>query len=104
MKIKLIISSLLALSLAACGSNRKVAEQPSNHGEEIGFHHATLLGDFDGYPMWQWFSDFMGGVTFKNYIAPLADGTVCVEDDSHPVLKGVDKTFVLPDDEWATIL
>src|SRR6266436_4044692 len=25
----------------------------------IGFHHATLLGEFDGYPMWKWFSDFM---------------------------------------------
>src|SRR6202043_770617 len=24
----------------------------------IGFHHATLLGEFDGYPMWRWFSDF----------------------------------------------
>ena len=28
----------------------------------VGFHHATLLGDFDGFPMWQWFSDFMGGI------------------------------------------
>ncbi len=71
-------------------------------GSWIGFHHATLLGDFDGYPMWKWFSDFMGGVTFKNYIAPLADGTVAVEDAEHPVMKGVDKNFVLPDDEWYT--
>src|ERR1700730_7706869 len=22
----------------------------------IGFHHASLLGEFDGYSMWQWFS------------------------------------------------
>src|SRR5258708_2727160 len=22
----------------------------------IGFHHATLLGVFDGFPMWSWFS------------------------------------------------
>lgn len=29
-------------------------------GGWIGFHHATLLGEFDGYPLWQWFSDFMG--------------------------------------------
>lgn len=69
-------------------------------GSWIGFHHATLLGDFDGFPMWKWFSDFMGGVTFRNYIAPLADGTVGVEDSQHPVMKGVDKKFVLPDDEW----
>lgn len=68
----------------------------------IGFHHATLLGDFDGYPMWQWFSDFMGGIRFNNYIAPLADGKVIVEDTSHPVMKGLDAHFILPDDEWYT--
>lgn len=70
------------------------------HGGWIGFHHATLLGEFDGYPMWQWFSDFMGGVRFKNYIAPLADGTLIVEDEQHPVMKGVPASFVVPDDEW----
>lgn len=69
-------------------------------GGWIGFHHATLLGEFDGYPMWQWFSDFMGGVRFKNYIAPLADGTLIVEDEQHPVMKGVPASFVVPDDEW----
>jgi hypothetical protein len=71
-------------------------------GGWIGFHHATLLGEFDGYPMWQWFSDFMGGVRFKNYIAPLADGTLIVEDKQHPVMKDVPVSFVVPDDEWYT--
>ena len=71
-------------------------------GGWIGFHHATLLGEFDGYPMWQWFSDFMGGVRFKNYIAPLADGTLIVEDKQHPVMKDVPAPFVVPDDEWYT--
>jgi chitinase len=71
-------------------------------GGWVGFHHATLLGEFDGYPMWQWFSDFMGGIRFKNYIAPLADGTMYVEDKAHPVMKGVPDSFVIPDDEWYT--
>ena len=71
-------------------------------GGWIGFHHATLLGEFDGYPMWQWISDFMGGVRFKNYIAPLADGTLIVEDKQHPVMKDVPASFVVPDDEWYT--
>ena len=71
-------------------------------GGWIGFHHATLLGEFDGYPMWQWFSDFMGGVRFKNYIAPLADGTLIVEDKQHPVMKDVPASFVVPDGEWYT--
>ena len=71
-------------------------------GGWIGFHHATLLGEFDGYPMWQWFSDFMGGVRFKNYIAPLANGTLIVEDKQLPVMKDVPASFVVPDDEWYT--
>ncbi len=72
-------------------------------GSYIGFHHATLLGDqFDGYKMWEWFSDFMGSIRFKNYIAPLADGNVCVEDSGHPVMQGVSSTFIIPKDEWYT--
>lgn len=71
-------------------------------GGWIGFHHATLLGEFDGYPLWSWFSDFMGGIRYKNYIAPLADGTVTVEEMKHPVMKGVSSSFVIPDDEWYT--
>jgi chitinase len=71
-------------------------------GGWVGFHHATLLGEFDGYPMWQWFSDFMGGIRFQNYIAALADGTVTVETVDHPVMKDVPATFVIPDDEWYT--
>jgi len=71
-------------------------------GGWVGFHHATLLGEFDGYPIWQWFSDFMGGIRFKNYVAALATATVNVEDMEHPVMKGVNKSFSIPDDEWYT--
>jgi len=68
----------------------------------VGFHHATLLGEFDGFKIWNWFSDFMGGIQFKNYIAPTASGKVIVEDSTHPVMEGVDPSFVLPHDEWYT--
>lgn len=71
-------------------------------GGWVGFHHATLLGEFDGYPLWHWFSDFMGGIRFKNYIAAKADGTVHVEASEHPVMQGVNKSFLIPDDEWYT--
>jgi type 1 glutamine amidotransferase len=71
-------------------------------GGWVGFHHATLLGDFDGYPVWKWFSGFMGGILFKNYIAPTASGTVHVEDSKHPVMKNVSPSFTLHDDEWYT--
>lgn len=71
-------------------------------GGWIGFHHATLLGEFDGYPMWPWFSTFMGGIRFTNYIKTFASGTVHVEDESHPAMKGLPPTFEIKDEEWYT--
>ena len=71
-------------------------------GGWIGFHHATLLGEFDGYPMWPWFSNFMGGIRWKDYIAKFATGTVKVESPEHPVMRGVPRTFVVKDEEWYT--
>jgi type 1 glutamine amidotransferase len=71
-------------------------------GGWVGFHHATLLGEFDGYPMWDWFSNYMGGIRFKNYIAKLSSGVVHLEDSNHPVMKGIPKTFVIKDEEWYT--
>ncbi len=71
-------------------------------GGWVGFHHAALLGEFDGYPMWDWFSKFMGGIRFKNYIAAKASATVNIEDKKNPVMKGVPSRFVIPDDEWYT--
>src|SRR3984885_222616 len=71
-------------------------------GGWVGFHHASLLGEFDGYPMWDWFSQFMGGIRWKNYIAARATATVHVEDKIHPVMKGLPDTFSIPDDEWYT--
>jgi type 1 glutamine amidotransferase len=71
-------------------------------GGWVGFHHASLLGEFDGFPMWKWFSDFMGGIRFKNYIAATASGTVSIENKNHPVTKGIPSNFVIPGEEWYT--
>src|ERR1700691_3957661 len=49
-------------------------------GGWIGFHHATLLGEFDGYGIWPWFSEFMGSIRFTDYIAKFASATVVVEE------------------------
>jgi uncharacterized protein len=68
----------------------------------IGFHHASLLGEFDGYSMWQWFSDFMGGIRYANYIPGFARAIVHVEDSSHPVMKGIPSSFTIDKDEWYT--
>jgi type 1 glutamine amidotransferase len=69
-------------------------------GGWVGFHHASLLGEFDGFGMWNWFSRFMGGIRFENYIAKKATATVHVEDHKHPVMKNLPDSFRIPDDEW----
>lgn len=72
-------------------------------GGWIGFHHATLLGEFDGFGIWPWFSQFMGGIRFTDYIPGFATATVIVEDGAHPVMKGVvGPSFVVEKEEWYT--
>ncbi len=71
-------------------------------GGWIGFHHATLLGEFDGYPMWPWFSTFMGGIRFTRYIPTFATGTVGVEAPAHPVMKDLPAHFTIENEEWYT--
>jgi type 1 glutamine amidotransferase len=71
-------------------------------GGWIGFHHATLLGEFDGFPIWPWFQKFMGGVRFKDYIATFVSGTVAVEDPGHPTMRGVAAHFQIENEEWYT--
>jgi type 1 glutamine amidotransferase len=71
-------------------------------GGWVGFHHAMLLGDFDGYPMWPWWSHFMGDIRYTSYIAQFAAATVKVEDQHHPVTKGLPSSFVIDKEEWYT--
>lgn len=68
----------------------------------IGFHHATLLGEFDGHTMWNWFSEWMGGIRFRDYIASFAAGTVQVERPGHPCMQGLPKRFRIFSEEWYT--
>lgn len=72
------------------------------HGGWVGLHHASLLGEFDGYAMWPWFSEFMGGIRYKNYIPDFARATVHVEAKGHPCLKGLPATFEIEKEEWYT--
>jgi type 1 glutamine amidotransferase len=68
-------------------------------GGWIGFHHPALLGVFDGYPMWQWYSAFMGGIMFRDYLPGGASAKLTVEDTGHPVMKGLQPSFTT-NDEW----
>lgn len=71
-------------------------------GGWIGFHHATLLGEFDGFPLWPWFSDFMGGIRFKSYIPDFATATVHVTDPASPIMQSLPATFPIANEEWYT--
>jgi uncharacterized protein len=71
-------------------------------GGWIGFHHASLLGEFDGYPMDPWFSEFLGGIRFTHYIPDFAKATVKIEDASSPLTKGLPSSFVIDKEEWYT--
>lgn len=68
----------------------------------VGFHHASLLGRFDGFEMSPFFHDFMGRIVFRSYIPDFATATVRAEDPSHPVLAGLPASFVIENDEWYT--
>jgi type 1 glutamine amidotransferase len=68
----------------------------------IGFHHATLLGEFDGFPIWPWFSHFMGDIRFTQYIPTFATGTVNVEAPGHPAMKNLPHSFIVENEEWYT--
>jgi uncharacterized protein len=68
----------------------------------IGFHHATLLGEFDGFPMWPWFSRFMGDIRFTQYISTFVTGTVLIEDRAHPAMIGLPRSFKIENEEWYT--
>jgi len=71
-------------------------------GGWIGFHHATLLGDFDGFKIWPWFANFMGEIKFSNYRAGFVKATVNVEQTDHLVMMNIPRSFTIEKDEWYT--
>lgn len=69
-------------------------------GGWIGFHHASLLGEFDGFPLWQWYSHFLGDITYANYIPTFVSATVNVENAGHPVMVDLPASFRIEKEEW----
>ena len=98
---------VVQLDYAPYGWPKEAAEAFEHYIDEgrggwVGYHHASLLGEFDGFPMWSWFSDLLGGIRYENYILEKTDGTVNVEDASHPVMAGIPASFLVRDDEFYT--
>jgi type 1 glutamine amidotransferase len=71
-------------------------------GGWIGFHHATLLGEFDGYPMWPWFSSFMGGIRFTKYIPTFCDRNSYCRSAEASRDENLPGQFVIENEEWYT--
>jgi uncharacterized protein len=67
----------------------------------VGVHAAGLAGaQFvgKGAPYWQWFEDLLGGVTYSPHPA-YQQGTVLVEDRTHPATRSLPESFSMGD-EW----
>lgn len=67
----------------------------------VGIHAAGLTGKQflgPGKIYWQWFEDFMGGITYSPH-PKFQPATVNIEDHTHPVTAGLPATFRISD-EW----
>lgn len=72
-----------------------------NGGGWVGLHAAGLAGSAFvglGAPYWQWFEEFLGGVTYSPHPA-YQKGAVVVEDRRHPATRNLPARFEM-DDEW----
>jgi len=78
----------------------------------VGVHAAGLTGIqfiedangniIPGYTYWPWYTDFFGGVTWSTH-PNLQNGTLLIEDRSHPATRNLPGSFQLKDEwyEWA---
>jgi type 1 glutamine amidotransferase len=66
----------------------------------VGIHAAGLTGKnfHPGAKYWQWFEDFMGGITYSPHPA-FQKAMLVVEDRNHPAMANLPPSFELPD-EW----
>jgi type 1 glutamine amidotransferase len=72
----------------------------------VGIHAAGLTGQTFGnarkQPYWQWFEDFMGGITYSPHPA-FQKGTLIIEDRNHPAMKDLPAKIEISDEwyEWS---
>jgi chitinase len=67
----------------------------------VGIHAAGLTGKSfidPKKPYWQWFEDYLGGVTYSPH-PKFQQGTLIVEDRTHPVTKNLPRQMEISD-EW----
>lgn len=84
--------------------------QPTTEAERSAFesymrHGGAWLGTHvSGYndhsTTWRWFVDFFGGAVFFANNWPALPAKLHVDDPTHPVVKGLPRSFVAPANEW----
>jgi type 1 glutamine amidotransferase len=68
-----------------------------NGGGWLGFHVAAYN---DHTTNWPWFVNFLGGAVFYNNNWPPLPAKLIIDDTTHPITKGLPKTFIAPINEW----
>jgi uncharacterized protein len=68
-----------------------------NGGGWFGFHVAAYN---DKSTKWPWLLDFLGGGVFYRNNWPPLPAKLIVDDNEHPVTKGLPATYIAPIDEW----
>jgi type 1 glutamine amidotransferase len=69
----------------------------SRGGAWLGFHVSAYNDESTGWP---WFVNFLGGAVFYGNNWPPLPAILDMDDPSHPVVKGLPKTFTAPSNEW----
>ena len=69
-----------------------------NHGG--GWLGTHVSGYNDRSTTWRWFVDFLGGAVFFANNWPPLPATLHVDDPTHPVVKGLPRSFLAPANEW----
>jgi len=66
-------------------------------GGWFGFH---VSGYNDKTWHWPWFVNFLGGAVFYNNNYPPMPAKLIVDDTTHPIMRGMPKTYIAPSSEW----
>jgi len=68
-----------------------------NGGAWFGFHVSAYN---DKTTKWPWFVKFLGGAVFYNNNYPPMPAKLIIDDTTHPITKGLPKTYIAPISEW----
>ena len=83
---------------------------PHTHEQRVGFERYMehgggwlglhIAGYTDESTKWPWFVEFLGGAVFYTNNWPIQAAKLFVDDQSHPVTKGMPASYNAPANEW----